>query len=216
MGEEIQFTGNTSDHSSDNGFQFEYHCGKCNAGYKSQFKTWGTGTITGFLNTAGGLFGGLFGSAAQVGQSVKSAQWEQAHDAAFVEVQKELLPHFAQCPNCNTWVCRTRCWNLKSGLCKNCAPDLAVEMSAAQAAKAKEKAWENATVSEEDDHFTKQDYQENIHASCPHCDAPLADHKAKFCPECGKKISEEIKCKKCDAKLKPGTKFCSECGEKVG
>ncbi len=38
--------------------------------------------------------------------------------------------------------------------------------------------------------------------------------KGKFCSECGQPL--ELVCPKCGAKLSPGTKFCPECGEKVG
>jgi membrane protease subunit (stomatin/prohibitin family) len=40
---------------------------------------------------------------------------------------------------------------------------------------------------------------------------------AKFCNECGEKLSPgERKCKKCGALIKESSKFCDECGEKVG
>ena len=55
---------------------------------------------------------------------------------------------------------------------------------------------------------------------CPNCNAVLpAD--AKFCPECGEKITRPsppktlTNCPKCGAKLPEGAKFCPECGEKL-
>lgn len=47
---------------------------------------------------------------------------------------------------------------------------------------------------------------------CPGCGVEIPA-KAKFCPECGKKIV--TKCPKCNTEVKPGAKFCPECGEKL-
>ena len=50
---------------------------------------------------------------------------------------------------------------------------------------------------------------------CPNCGADVKAN-AKFCPECGKKLTEENKkCPKCGAQVKSGAKFCPECGEKL-
>jgi RNA polymerase subunit RPABC4/transcription elongation factor Spt4 len=52
---------------------------------------------------------------------------------------------------------------------------------------------------------------------CPKCNAVL-DANAKFCPQCGTKITPlavvEV-CPKCKAKLPKGAKFCPSCGEKI-
>ena len=46
------FTRNYSDHSNDQGFQFEFHCDKCGNGYRSTFhaSTLGLGQIEVLLN----------------------------------------------------------------------------------------------------------------------------------------------------------------------
>ncbi len=52
---------------------------------------------------------------------------------------------------------------------------------------------------------------------CPKCNA-LVNANAKFCPQCGAKITLPLApevCPKCGAKLPPGAKFCPACGEKV-
>ena len=50
---------------------------------------------------------------------------------------------------------------------------------------------------------------------CPECGAKVVPN-AKFCPECGKKIVDgKKKCPKCGAEVKAGAKFCPECGEKL-
>jgi len=49
--------------------------------------------------------------------------------------------------------------------------------------------------------------------NCPKCKAEIRAN-AKFCPECGTKISVNF-CKECGTKATPGAKFCSECGAKL-
>ena len=40
--------------------------------------------------------------------------------------------------------------------------------------------------------------------------------KAKFCNECGNKLSTKTYCSHCGAEIKKNSKFCSECGTKLG
>jgi len=210
----IEFVSNYSDRSTDRGFQFELYCNRCGSGYRTPFKAWAVGTASAVLDTASGLFGGVFGSAANVGEQVRSATWERAHDEAFAATLEELRPSFVQCPRCSTWVCRQSCWNTKRGLCKDCAPDLGVEMSAAQASRSVEEVWAHSAMAEEDKHLDEKEWRETIRASCPNCEAPLAVN-AKFCPECGAKLKATQRCQHCGSALTPGAKFCPECGEKA-
>ena len=215
MANAIEFSRNYTDHSTDSGFQFEFFCNRCGSGYRTRFQPSVTGTISGALDTASSLFGGIFGTAANLGDRVKSATWQKARDDAFVAATQELKDDFIQCPHCTTWVCRKNCWNEKRGLCKQCAPDLAVEMSAAQANKAVEAVHENAVISDEDKKIVSTNWNQTIQASCPSCHAPLAAH-AKFCPSCGAKLDAVAFCSNCGVKLQPGAKFCAECGTKTG
>ena len=51
---------------------------------------------------------------------------------------------------------------------------------------------------------------------CPHCGA-VVKKGAKFCPECGKEMTDEKKiCPVCGASVKKGAKFCPECGAGLG
>jgi membrane protease subunit (stomatin/prohibitin family) len=212
--DEIEFTRNYQDHSTDQGFQFEFNCNRCGNGYRSAFQPWAVGTVSSALDTASSLFGGIFGQAANVGQSVRSATWQQAKDKAFLEAAQKIKPNFVQCPNCTSWVCRKACWNEARGLCKNCAPDLAVKISAQQSAKAQEKIYSDVTADAEDAKVIDSVGTAKVKASCPQCNAPLAAN-AKFCPECGYKLQEKKFCAECGAQLTPGAKFCPECGTKT-
>ena len=214
MSDTIEFVSNYHDHSTDKGFQFEFVCNRCSTGYRTPFKASVTGVVSSALGAASSIFGGILGNAADVSERVRSASWQKAHDDALAEAIRELKPQFVQCPRCSVWVCRKSCWNTKRGLCKNCAPDLGVEMSAAQASRSVEEIWAHAAMAEEDKKLGKENWRETVRATCPTCEAPLAVN-AKFCPECGTKLKGAEKCGKCSAKLTPGAKFCPECGEKV-
>jgi len=214
MTDKIAFTRNYNDQSTDRGFQFEFVCDRCGTGYRDRFKPFAAGTVSSALNTASNLFGGIFSSAANVGESVRSAAWEKAHDEACVKAMEELKPDFVQCPRCSSWVCRKSCWNAQRGLCKNCAPDMGVEMAAAQASRTVEEIWAHSQMAEGDREMLKEEsWREGVRAACPKCNAPL-DGKPKFCPECGAAISTEKFCTNCGKKLLAGAKFCAECGTK--
>jgi len=213
--EKIQFTRNYTDESTERGFQFEFFCDRCGTGYRTRFQPSALGTVSGALDAAGSLFGGIFGQAADLGERVRSASWEKAHDDAFVKATEELKPDFIQCPRCSSWVCRERCWNSGKGLCKNCAPDLGVEMAAAQSSRTVEEIWAHSKMAEEDrEMLQEKSWREGVRATCPECGVPL-ERNVKFCPECGAKIRQELSCTGCGAGVPAGSKFCPECGARV-
>ncbi len=216
MSDKIAFTTNYSDHSTERGFQFEFNCDRCGTGFRTRFQPFAAGTISSALDTASSLFGGVFNRAADVGERVRSAAWQKAHDDAFVNAMEELKPDFIQCPRCSKWVCRKSCWNTRKGLCKDCAPDMGVEMAAAQASRTVEEIWAHSKVAEEDREMLKEEsWRAGVRATCPQCNAPLAEN-SKFCPECGAAIKAERFCTNCRAKIKADAKFCPECGTKQG
>lgn len=214
MTENNAFVRNYHDLSTPRGFQFEFYCDHCGNGYRTAFKASTTGTVSELLDTASGLFGGVFSSAANIGGRVNSAAYERAKEAALVDATQEMKDQFVMCPRCRSWVCKT-CWNTKRGLCKGCAPDLGVEMSAAQASRSVEEVWAQAAMSEEDKKLAEGNWRETIVASCPKCGAAQATN-AKFCPECGANLKQGVFCAQCGAKMQPGAKFCGECGAKTG
>ena len=214
MSDPIRFTSNYEDKSTDTGFQFEFFCDRCGNGYKSRFQSSTTGTLNKVMESASNIFGGIFSGAANATENVKSATWEQAHEKALVEAGKEISPNFIQCPRCNKWVCRERCWNSQKGLCKQDAPDLGVEMASAQAQKSVEEIHAHAAMAEEDKKLGKEYWREGIVGTCPNCEKPLAKN-SRFCPECGSDLKPKDACPKCKAKIQKESKFCIECGEKL-
>ena len=148
-----RFVRNYNDLSTDKGFQFEFFCDRCGSGYQTRFQAMAAGLASDALETASSLFVGIFRGAAEVGEKVRSARWEQAHDVAFEKAIEEAKPNFVQCRRCGQWVCREVCWNEERGLCKECAPELEAEYTAAQVeaavAEAKKKAAQVEYVSKE-------------------------------------------------------------------
>lgn len=209
MGELIEFVRNYDDESTETGFQFEFFCDRCGSGYRTSFDASATGIANEALDVASGLLGGVFGKAARVSDRVHSAAWERAHDKAFAKAVEEVKPHFRQCPRCNKWVCAKRCWNETRGLCKDCAPDLAAEMSAAQSEAAVQEAREKAHAAESEQ-VTEQEFDEVIKAVCPQCGASVSE--GKFCAQCGASLEAEKVCTECGNKIPTEAKFCPECG----
>ncbi len=214
MSGRIPFVRNYSDLSTQQGFQFEFHCDRCGSGFRTRFQGTLTSAVSGILDTASGLFGGIFGSASNASDRLRSATWEKDHDNAWEKAVEEVMPDFVQCAHCSQWVCRKSCWNEKKALCKQCAPDVGVEMAAAQASRTREEIWAHAAMAEEDKKLGKEHWRAGIRAQCPKCEAPL-EGNVKFCPECGEKIHGERFCTGCGEKLSDTAKFCASCGTKA-
>lgn len=205
----IAFTANYSDHSNDNGFQFEFHCDKCGNGHVTPFKTSKLGMAGGLLRAAEGLLGGSLGGIANAGDQVRDALRGEARDEALREAIELGKRHFKQCSRCGRWVCPEHCWNAVRGQCEECAPDLQEETAAAQATAAREQVWERARAT---DQLAGADKRRGQRATCPHCGAKVQGKK--FCSECGKPLSTKSACQHCGVEIESTAKFCPECGGK--
>ena len=183
MAGEIEFTTNYSDLSTDNGFQFEFRCDRCGNGYRTEFDTFELSTATNVLDGAGSMLGGHLrpgGRAWPRGPSRPPGRRPATRRSG--RPRRRSVPKFVQCPRCSAWMCREQCWNEKKGLCKQCAPDLGVEMAAAQADKSVEEVWAHAKMAEEDKHLTEADWREGITASCPYVRRTAGDQRQVLRP----------------------------------
>jgi membrane protease subunit (stomatin/prohibitin family) len=208
MSQQIRFSDNYHDLSTDSGFQFEFYCERCHEAWRSPFDRYGAGTVENVLGMAEGLFGGVFGSARGAAARMKSAGWSSAKDTALKDAVRQAQEHFHRCPRCSNHFC-DNCWNADEGTCITCVPRLEAEVAAitreAKLHKAREVAYEKATVS--DDELTRRV------VSCPNCNAAVG--KAKFCPECGTSVALTRSCPDCSADVPSASKFCPECGKKM-
>ena len=206
----IKFVRNYNDESTERGFQFEFYCDRCGTGYRTPFKASVTGIASEALDVASGLLGGVFGTAADVGDRIHSAAWEKAHDKAFAEAVEEVKPNFSQCPRCTQWVCRESCWNYERGLCKDCAPDVTTEYAAAQVEAEIEQGQE---IIRQTEYVTdREQLKTAVRAACPSCGAAVSG--GKFCPQCGAPLTVDKFCTECGSKISATAKFCPECGAK--
>src|SRR5712691_3186458 len=110
----VFFTDNYQDHSTREGYQFEFYCQRCGNGYASSFQKSLTGFGGQMLRMGGDLLGGTIGGKAS----------ELGRDKALAKAVDEMKPYFKQCHRCGQWVCGQICWNDQRGLCTTCAPKL--------------------------------------------------------------------------------------------
>lgn len=202
----IKFTENYEDLSTDQGYQFKFFCDRCHNGYMSSFQTSVLGTAGGLLRAAGSIFGGVFGSAGNSAYEVQRAVGSKAHDDALKAAVEEVRSQFQQCKRCGKWVCPENCWNQQRGVCNDCAPDIQMELAAAQT---------QATIEQINSGVRKLDLTKGLDlgttaaGTCPSCGAKAT---GKFCPSCGATLVPKASCGKCGATVDAGVKFCPECG----
>ena len=206
----IEFVQNYDDLSTDQGYQFTFHCNHCGNGYMSSFIPNKLGMAGGFLRAAGDLFGGVLGNVSNSAYDIQRTVGGPAHDNALRQAVGEIKPLFIQCRRCGTWVCEQICWNNTKGMCKQCAPILEEELASAQAAAAAEQV--NARAREVDQ-TGGINVSQQISASCPKCGAAATG--TKFCSECGASMVPKTECSSCHSEIKAGAKFCPECGAKT-
>ena len=208
----IQFTRNYTDHSNDNGFQFEFFCDRCGNGFMSQFRPNKLGMLGDAARGLGNVFGGVFGRVSSGSYELQNMARGKSHDDAFAQAIGELKPMFNQCQRCGTWVCKNVCFNNEAGLCANCAPKREGEI---------EHAKSDAFVSQIQQKAMGIDFASGIDltqqrvVTCPRCNSETGG--GKFCQSCGLNLTPQpTACSACNTSITPGTKFCPNCGNRIG
>lgn len=209
----IQFTNNTRDCSTDQGYQFEFCCDGCGTGLMSRFKASKLGMAGGFLRAASNIFGGL-GSAGDSARDASELMRGKERDEALRESVEEAKKVFKLCGRCGNWVCPQACWNDKRNMCETCAPDLEEEMIAAQNTARKEQIWQKARQTDMLGGMDVTSEQGFKAQTCTGCGAQVA---GKFCASCGTAVVGASKkfCPNCGVEGSPGSKFCGGCGTKM-
>jgi len=214
MTAETKFANNVHDLSNssgvDAGFQFEFYCQRCSDRWRTAFKPYRSAQAGGWLQKGASLFGGLLGEAGSVLNGVAEAGWHSARDAAFKEAVEAGKAHFNRCGNCHEYVCG-QCFDSASGLCFDCAPNVNVAITRARAQGEVYSAAQKAEA-EGQKRGGRHDVAQAMQLVCPECHAET--HGAKFCPECGHKMAQQVACRACSTPLDPGARFCTECGQR--
>jgi hypothetical protein len=102
----VFFTDNYQDHSTREGYQFEFCCGRCGNGYQSSFQRSLMGFGGQMLRMGGDLLGGAIGGKAQeIGwdsQYMSDGVASPARDKALAKAVDEMKPYFKQCNRCGS------------------------------------------------------------------------------------------------------------------
>lgn len=194
------------------GFQFEFYCECCNDTWRSPFDPYRSGQASGWMQQAGNLIGGLLGNVGssldRAAEGFAQAGWGTSRDAAFRQAIRAAQTHFHRCARCHHYTCDS-CWSTDSGLCRDCAPDLASEVQAARHEGTMQAATESARAN-----GVAQAQEIDVSSArqlvCPACHAE--SHGGKFCPQCGQQLGMPATCKGCHATLPANIHFCPECG----
>ena len=214
----VPFTDNYQDHSTREGYQFEFFCERCGNGYSSSFAHSVTGFGGRLARIGGDLLGGSIGDKAQ--QVGWDAEWmrdgtrSSTRDKMLAKAVDEMKPHFQQCHRCGQWVCKEICWNEERGLCVTCAPKLDQEIAGMQSSAQISQL--NEKIQQED--WTKEvNYRDQGTAMCASCGQETGG--GKFCQHCGTPLAAAPQatkkfCSNCGTQL-DGGKFCAECGTPV-
>lgn len=208
MAKMVYFTDNYTDRSTENGYQFEFHCERCGNGYSSSFQHSVSGFGGKLLQMGGDLLGGNMGTkASELGWD---AQWMRGYgsergstrDKMLAKAVEEVSPQFTQCHRCGQWVCNQICWNPERGMCTTCSPKLAQEVAGMQAA---------AQVDQLNQRIRAQDWTEGVNyreeatGRCASCSGDSGG--GKFCRLCGAPQA---------AAPQAAKKFCTNCGTDLG
>lgn len=216
MAKTVEFVSAIQDLSTEKGYQFTFRCDKCHSGYTSSYKAASLGIAADLLGTAGGVlenFGSIFGKSKEVVKGVQGALGGKTRSDALAEAVEEVKPQFRHCSRCGHWVCVAACWNVNTGLCEECAPNVKEELVSKQT---------HLTVEQLGQKLSKQDLTKDMDVTtpaqvitCAKCGVDVAAG-AKFCSGCGEPL-QSVKgafCSECGSKLSGG-KFCPSCGKPV-
>jgi hypothetical protein len=216
MASMVPFTNNYQDHSTREGYQFEFNCMRCGNGHASSFQHSVTGFGGRLLRMGGDLIGGSVGDkAAQLGwdaEWLRDGNRGSTRDRALAKAAGEMQAHFDQCHRCGQWVCKQICWNSERGLCTACAPKLDQEIAGMQAAAQVDQL--NTKIQQVD--WTKDvNYRDEGTARCPSCSQETGG--GKFCRHCGTALAAAPQatkkfCIHCGTGLAADAVFCGECG----
>jgi hypothetical protein len=106
--EMVFFTDNYTDRSTENGYQFEFHCERCGNGYTSSFQHSVSGFGGKLLQMGGDLLGGqMGGKASELGwdaQRLRGYGTERGstRDKMLAKAVEEVSPQFTQCHRCGS------------------------------------------------------------------------------------------------------------------
>jgi len=172
------------------GFQFQFHCTHCDRKWKSPFKPYRMGQISGLLTR----FSYLLSSARTAGRATENFAdmgSRGAKESALAEAMEHAETLYTQCPECRKAVC-ANCFDPRTRQCLSC------------------KARENEDSRRAEENETENARQSSASA-CPNCRTPASG--GRFCAECGYDMASTHKsCPGCGTMALRASRFCTDCG----
>ena len=179
------------------GFQFEFFCELTGETWRSPFKPYRKGQLSGLVARATGFLYQLHDAGRVIGYAADAGA-RKAKAAALADAMEIAVHKFHQCESCNKWVCLAA-WDADSGRCNTCA----------------RKGGNRNAGSYGGNAYREQQHDEPEAASagpaCPNCQT--ASQGGRFCHECGYDMASVFKsCPGCGTTLPRQARFCTDCG----
>jgi len=164
------------------GFQFQFYCGRCERQWKSAFKPFRMGQLTGLLTRFSYLVNDLRSIGRATGNFADMGA-RTAREKAFADAQQQAETRFAVCPGCSLELC-TDCFDTELGRCHACLEELpdACRPDAADAARPCGECGAPSTGGR----FCAECGSDTAAGfkACPACATQLP-RQARFCTDCG-------------------------------
>jgi hypothetical protein len=174
------------------GFQFEFYCGNCSRKWKSPFRPYRRGQLSGLIYKFAYFLDGQ-GRMARASNAVSDAGEKRARESALQDAIELAEQRYVECPGCAKTVCEA-CWHPQSHLCEAC------ERRGAHGGarhSAQGSGSEEATAAGG--------------LTCPNCQSAMGG--GRFCAECGFDMASTHKsCPGCGAMCNRTARFCTDCG----
>lgn len=180
---------------SDAGFQFEFQCASCSQTWRSPFRPYRRGQLSGLIYRFAWLLGdrgGMF----RATSSVSEAGADRARAAALREALELAEQRYAVCPSCRKAVC-DECWDRAAQTCTDCA------------GKGRRQGAGGAPVARAGSASPTAEGAPAL--KCPNCSSAIGG--GRFCPECGFDMASTHKtCPGCGTLCLRSARFCPDCG----
>ena len=173
------------------GFQFEFYCTNCSRKWKSPFKPYRMGQLSGILTRFAFLFSDSVRTAGRTSGNMADMGTRGAKDDALGEAMRHAETLYTACPECRNAVCAD-CYSARDERCLPC-----LKKDRNEAEQAAERAAGSAATQRA--------------PACPNCNT--ASNGGRFCVECGFDMASTHKsCPNCGVMLARQARFCTDCG----
>lgn len=182
------------------GFQYQFYCDRCERQWKTPFKPYRIGQLTGVFSRFSYLFSGLR-SVGRASGHFSEYGARTARENAFAEAQAQAAGRFAKCPACSEELC-SDCFDTEQQCCNACLDQSVGAAPPRPGQRERAPATGLAGIT---------GAASGTSGTCGQCNAPLTG--GRFCGDCGfDTAAEHGTCVACAAPLVRHSRFCTHCG----